>query len=130
MAALLVAFDVYHQVDALVEAHAHDVAHEELERFERFAPAPYQQSGVFAFEVEHGAVELFAARLAYGQSDVHVHAADEGFYRLGGEARDVGRRGAVFGERDADDGGLGAYAQDAGFAGANDVYFDVAAVGV
>ena len=74
-----------------------------------------------------GAAHAFVVRLLHGDYGVDVHEVDERLYDFGGYGYAVGQR---FYPRRADDGGFGAYAEYSRLAAANDVYFDVAALGV
>ena len=125
LAALLVAFDVYHQVGAVVYALADDVPYQELECLEGVAFAPDEQAGVVPFYLEDGASEVFVVRLLHGNHGVDVHEVDEGLDHLRGDGYAVGQ-GLDF--PGPDYGGFRAYAEYAGLASTNDVYFYVGAI--
>ena len=125
LAALLVAFDVYHQVGAVIDALADNVPHEELECLEGVAFAPDEQAGVVSLYLEDGASEIFVVRLLHGNHGVDIHEIDEGLDHLRGDG-DAIRQG--FHSCGSDDGGFRAYAEYAGLAPANDVYFYVGAI--
>ena len=127
VAPLLVAFDVYEQVRPFVELAGGDEPHEELESAEGLAAAANQEAGVVAFYVEHGAAQIFVVGLLKSDYGLHAHLRYQILKYLGGDVHDVG---GLFEQGHADLCGLGADAQYAGLAPANDVYFYLTSIGV
>ena len=125
VAALLVAGDVYEDADALLHDAGCDEGGEELERAEGLASASYEEAGVVAVDVEHGAAHVVAVGVPEVYGDLSAREGHDVLEELGGDRHDVG---GLFEDGDADLCGLGADAQYAGLAVANDVDFDVLAL--
>lgn len=123
--ALLVPFDIYHQVDALVELVANDVSNQELERLKGLTLATDKQACVIAFDLENRPVKVFVVELLEGQHDIRVQVIDErlNYVRRNGHAIRRGFNGGY-----PDYSRLGPYSENPGLASANDVYFYVGAI--
>ena len=125
VAPLLVAGDVDEDADALLHDAGGYEGCEELEGAEGLAAASYEESGVVAVDVEHGATDVFAVGVPQCYGHFSACEGHDVLKELGGECHDVG---GLFEHGDANLGGLGADSEYAGLAVANDVYFDVLAV--
>jgi hypothetical protein len=125
MSTLLVAFDIDHQVDPIVQLVAYDVPDQELERLESFALTPNEQSGVVAFNLEDRAVQVFVVHLIESQHNIRVEEVYKGFDHFGRDRYAVRSR---LDHRHSYYRRLRAYTEYPRLASTNDVYFYVAAV--
>ena len=92
MSALLIAFDVDHQVHAVVEPLAYDESDEELQGLEGLAFSSDKQPSVVALDLENGAVKVIVVHLLQCEHDFGVHQREERLDDFGGHGDNLGRR--------------------------------------
>ena len=125
VSSLLVAFDIHLKVRVDAQLLADHVLDQELERFQGFAPAADEQPGIVALDIERRAAEVFFVGLGQRRNHIDSEQRDDLVENLCGRCHDIGRSVE---QRYSHLGGFAADAQNAGFAPANDVYFDLCAL--
>ena len=127
MPPLLVSLNVHCEVGPGLNPSPHDAPDHELQAPEGFAAAPYEQAGVVALDVEDWTTEL----VVLDALEIDDRRDAELIYKLpqhlAGGCHNVRR---ALQDRDTDASRLASDAQDTSLALANDVYFDLAALGV
>ncbi len=103
VAALLVAGDVDEDADAVLHDSGCDEGGEELERAQGLAAAAYEEPGVVAVDVEHGAAHVIAVGVPEVYGDLSAGEGHDVLEELGGYGYDVG---GLFEYGDADPCGL------------------------
>ncbi len=127
VASLLVAGNVNEDTGSLTKPLTRDEADDEMEGSEGLPPTADQKARVVPIDVENRASDVLVQGLLEADDRGHAHLRDEVLEDVGGNLHYVGR---FLKQRDPDPGRFAADTENSGLALANDVYFDVRAVGV
>ena len=122
VATLLIPRHVYKQVNPVPKPSTRDETDQELEGSQGLAPAPDEQAGVVAIDIEDRSTDIVPLRVDECNCGGHIHQRDKTLQNVGGGYNRVGR---LIEDRNSDLRGLSADSENSGLALANDVYFDV-----